>query len=407
MKERPTEQGAAVAHNPTRWSVVTATSTVQAVMAFAGMTLASVAPEVAKALDVPPSLIGYQFSLVFGSGIFTSLFAGTLIRRWGACRTTQASLLLGGTGCALTAVPHLATVGAASIVIGCAYGVTNPSASHLLSRFAAPRHRNLVFSVKQAGVPLGGILAGIIAPPMALSLGWQSVPLAVAAAVFVVMAALQFRRRAWDDDRDPRGRLRESPLAGLTMIMRRPTLRWLSFTAVCYLVAQLCLTGFLVTLLVEEIGFTLIAAGFLLSLVQAGAVAGRLSWGLLADRLGDGRAVLFWIGLSMTVLALFTTQLSQSWPLVAVQTMFIVFGLTAIGWNGVYYAEIARLSPLGQVGTVTGGSLAISYIGVLIGPSLFSLAYEGIGSYTATFGLLALLSAAGALFAALSLRSRG
>ena len=204
LRERPSAEGAFVDHSRTRWLVVAATSTVQAIMAFAGMTLATVAPEVARALDIPPSLIGYQFSLVFGCGIFTSLFAGTLIRRWGACRTTQASLLLGGTGCALTAVPHLATVGAASIVIGCAYGVTNPSASHLLSRFAAPRHRNLVFSIKQAGVPLGGILAGIIAPPMALSLGWQSVPLAVAAAVFVVMAALQFRRRAWDDDRDPR-----------------------------------------------------------------------------------------------------------------------------------------------------------------------------------------------------------
>jgi hypothetical protein len=42
--------------------VVTATSTVQAIMVFAGMMLATVAPEVAKPLDIPPSLICYQFS---------------------------------------------------------------------------------------------------------------------------------------------------------------------------------------------------------------------------------------------------------------------------------------------------------------------------------------------------------
>ena len=385
----------------TDWLVVAAASTVQAIMAFAGMTLATMGPKVAAELDVPPAFIGYQISLVFGSGIVTSLFAGALIRRWGACRTSQVSLLMGATGCALTAVPDVATVAAASVLIGLAYGFTNPSGSHLLNRFGGRRHRNLVFSVKQAGVPLGAMVAGLVVPGTAVAVGWQCVPLAVAGLLLALTMVLQRRRRVWDDDREADGGARENPFAGLRLIIGRRPLRWLSLTGLCFTMVQLCLTGFLVTLLVEDLDFSLVEAGFVLSMVQVAAVGGRLGWGWLADRLQGGPVVLVGLGLGMTGAALCTAMLSAAWPTLLVQACFMVFGLTAIGWNGVFYAELARLSPSRQVGTVTGGALAVTYAGILIGPSLFALIHGGMDSYTATFGWVALAAVAGTGFAAL------
>ena len=406
VAERPSNTGmvtpAAGTGGGQGWSVVLATSLVQAMMAFAAMTLATIAPEVARSLDVPPALIGYQIGLVFGAGVVTALFAGTVIRRVGGCRISQFCLLLGGVGCAITAVPNVAAIAGGSILMGLAYGVTNPSASHLLNRFADRRHRGLVFSIKQAGVPVGGVLAGFVAPPLALALGWQWVPIAVATTLFALAAVLQRPRSRWDDDRDPTAVLRESPLRGLRLVFMHRPVRWLSIGGGLYAMVLLSLTGYLVTLLVEEVGFSLVEAGIVLASVQVGATVARLAWGWLADRTRDGLGVLLVIGLIMLVATLATSQLSPAWPPLVVRIVLIVFGIGAIGWVGVFYAELARLSPEGEVGTITGGALALTYGGTLAGPSLFALTHGLVGSYTTSFALLAIVAAAGTTCMALS-----
>ena len=71
-----------------------------------------------------------------------------------------------------------------------------------------------------------------------------------------------------------------------------------------------------------------------------------------------------------------------------------VFGATAIGWNGLYTAEVARHSPPGQVSVVTGGAMVWNFAGILAGPTAFTLAYRLVGSYSWTFGLTALVAVA-------------
>ena len=48
--------------------------------------------------------------------------------------------------------------------MGFGYGMTNPSGAELLMRITPKRRRNIVYSIKQTGIPLGGMLAGAIAP---------------------------------------------------------------------------------------------------------------------------------------------------------------------------------------------------------------------------------------------------
>ena len=384
------------------WLVLAAMTAVQTTSSFAALTLASIAPEVANGLGVPPSLIGYQISLAYGGGILTSLLVGGLIPRWGACRTAQCALLLVGGGCAMCSIPHVAAVAAGSLIMGFGYGLTNPSASHLLTRFADRRRRNLIFAIKQSGVPLGGFLAGLVAPPIALTFGWQWAPLAVSMASFALMVALQIMRRSWDDDRDPSGRGRESPAGGLALMWRLAPLRWISITAFFYSVVQLCLVTFLVTLLVTEQDFTLLEAGIVLSLVQAAGVCGRIAWAWLADRTRAGLVVFTALGLIMAVATVTVMGVTPDWPGFGIKAIFVLLGFTAVGWNGIYLAEIARFSPPGKVGAATGGSLVLAFSGVLVGPSLFAVAYSGIGSYGTTFGLLGVAAVAGMVTAALA-----
>ena len=59
----------------------------------------------------------------------------------------------------------------------------------------------------------------------------------------------------------------------------------------------------------------------------------------------------------------------------------MLFGATAIGWNGVYLAEVARLSPAGQAGVLTGGTLFFTYFGVVAGPPAFAALVGASGSF--------------------------
>ena len=80
-----------------------------------------------------------------------------------------------------------------------------------------------------------------------------------------------------------------------------------------------------------------------------------------------------------------------------------VFGASAIGWNGVMLAELARIEPPGKAGFVTGGSVFITFGGVVLAPAVFSaLLALGLG-YGTGFVMLAGLSLLGA---GLALRHR-
>jgi MFS family permease len=381
-----------------RWPLVVlvaVTTAVQALCSLAALVVAAIAPKLGEALGVSASLVGWQIAIVYGGAMLTALAGGTVVRRFGACRTSQFALTLCGAGAALAAIPWLPAIAAASLLLGFGYGLTNPAASHLLARAASPASRNIVFSIKQTGVPLGGTMAGLLAPPMAVAFGWQWALLSVGLAGLLLTALMQPARAAWDFDRDPGTRMRENPLAGLGVVWRSGPLRWLSLAGFFYAAVQLSLTSFLVTMLVADVGMSLIEAGVLMSAVQVSGVVGRIFWGLLADGLRDGVKVLAILGGMAIAAAGATAALTAAWPAAAVWLVLLAFGASAIGWNGVYLAEIAHRAPEGQVPRATGGSLFFTYGGVLVGPPLFALAYQPVGSYTGTYGLAALVGAAG------------
>ncbi|MDV7390125.1 hypothetical protein RZS08_02175, partial [Arthrospira platensis SPKY1] len=68
--------------------------------------------------------------------------------------------------------------------------------------------------------------------------------------------------------------------------------------------------------------------------------------------------------------------------------LLMLLGATAIGWNGVYLAEVARQAPTGLAGMATGGTLGFTFLGVLCGPPLFGVAAARFGSYGDAYALL-------------------
>jgi predicted MFS family arabinose efflux permease len=281
----------------------------------------------------------------------------------------------------------LALLVLAPLVIGAGYGPITPASSQVLARTAPPSRMALTFSIKQTGVPAGAALGGAILPALALALGWRWTLVAVAACgIFVAIGAQRIR-----SDLD-RGRNRARPgfaLAGIFAPVKRifadPLLAELTIVSFFYAAMQVSLTSFLVVYLTEAQGRSLVAAGFALTVATIGGVAGRVLWGIVADHYVAPRVLLGLLGIAAGALSLSTAAYPLGGPAAPLLALCAAFGATAIGWNGVQLAELARRAPAGEAAAITGAAGFIGFSGVVLGPPTFGLLASLTGDYRAGF----------------------
>ena len=372
------------------------------------LTVPVLAPAIAAETGLAASLVGLHTALVYAGALLTGPLTGPLIQRFGAVRVLQLGMLLVGAGIALAALGQVWALVLSAFVAGMGHGPVTPGGSHLLAGRTPPRRRALVFSLKQAGVPVGAMLIAATAPLIALFAGWRAGVLAIAATAIVVAIALQPLRAALDAGRDPHaggaglGALWRGAAGSLGLLRTDAALRRLTVMSCGYGVAQFCFITFFVAFQVTQLGTPLAEAGLRLALAQAAGVAGRIAWALIADRVG-ARLPLLGCGIGAAVAALALAAAGPGWPVALVVLAGIVMGATAVGWHGVMLAETARIAPEGQVG---GATAAVSFafaLTMLVAPPAFSALVGLTGGYAAGF-LLCVLAALGG--AAAILRQR-
>ena len=356
-----------------------------------------IAPKLAAELGVEPSLVGYQVSLTYGVATAAAPFMSSLVPRWGAARTMQAGLVCSALAMVVAMSSSLAAFVAISFLLGIGIGVMAPASAHLLFRFTPERHRNVIFSLKQTGIPLAWVLMAAVAPGITLASGWRWALALVLVTALAVVAVIQLRREVWDDDRKGESARSVGLSAAVGLVWRYPQLKWLSVMSFFYTFVQLCTVTFAVTMLVQEGGFSLVAAGLVLTLTSAIGVACRVLAGWLADVVRDSTPVLAALGAVKLLCCAALGVAHAALPAWALAALIVVLGASATAYTGVFFAETARRSPPGEVSAAIGGAMAWTYGGVLAGPALFAVAYSHIGSYTVTFGLLGLVAGAGLL----------
>ena len=383
-------------------AVIAATTVAQVASTMGFAIFPVIAPKLALDLGVPSSMVGYQMSLGYGTAMAATSFLSGTIPRFGACRVSQAGLLLCVAGLVLAMSASIPAIIVASVALGIGMSVMTPASTHLLFRFSPAQNRNLIFSIKQTGVPLAWLTVALTAPWITNAFGWRWALGMVMAVSALTLILLQPVRAHWDDDRTPAAGRRRSLFAGVVVLWRVPALRWMAIATFFFTFVQLCLGSFLVIMLVEEVHFTLVAAGLLLSVTQASGAIGRVVWGWFADRSGEGLKMLFRLNLVTVACCAGSVFISPHWPLLGFVAFYIVFGASVIGWNGIFLAEVARRSPHGMVSVATGGAMVWNFGGILAGPASFATLYKWTGSYASTFGWLTIIAASGLLFLALA-----
>jgi MFS family permease len=393
--ERPASgaQGRPVSTPPIRLSRATLPITllIQAAASAAAVAPAVAAPRLIDALGVGPAAVGLYIATVYFGAAMSSQWCAALVKRWGPIRSSQAGLVLCAVGLVLVSVPHAAVAAVGALLLGAGYGPITPASSDMLIRTTPPDKVSLVFSIKQTGVPMGGIIAGLTVPVVlvAAGLGWALWHIACVCLAGVALAeVLRTRLDAYRDPHAPLPTL--ASMAGpMRFVWAHPLLRRLSLCTLVFSTVQVSVTSYLVSFLNVDLRWTLVAAGAALSVSQGAGVAGRILWGLVADRWNAPRLTLLGLAVVMALAGLAMPWLHAASPHGWVIVLLAIYGGTAVGWNGVYLATVARVVPHEQAAMATAGSLFFTYVGIVVGAPLFGALSTVLGSLGLGFALLA------------------
>ncbi len=350
-----------------------------------GQCLPVVAPLLTRSTGLAPERIGNLSSLTSAGSCLFLAFGSPILARLGPVRSLQMGALLAVLAMAIAATGSWPALVAAALMLGLAYGPTPPSGSRILAKTAPPAHRTLIFSIKQAGAPAGGALAGLIVAPFAVAFGWPSALLLAVVVGIGSAAIISPLRRMMDVERDPTRSVHPraifsvdnvlTPVRALTSDRAMLTITAL---ALSFALVQGVLYSFSVTYLTEA-GMSLAEAGLAYACMQGAGVFARVFLGFLADRTGKPAANLTVQAFIAAGFVVLYAQLGDHPPLVPTAMIAMLAGFFGCSWNGIYMAEVARLAPPARVADATSGSTLVVFLGYVAGPSLFAAAVPVFG----------------------------
>jgi predicted MFS family arabinose efflux permease len=342
---------------------------------------------------------GSFLSVYYIGPIVMSLFAGVLADRWGTAKTLVLGQVIIAAGLVVvSAAPSYGLLLVLMAVAGVGYGTLNPASTTAAMSWFPPRQRATVVGLKQVGLPFGGMLGAAILPAVAVALGWRHAILASALAIAACagLSALVYR--------DPPGAAPPARKPGergaIALVLTNRDLWLVAAATLVFAAMQTVWMAFLALYLQGVVGLSLLAASRYLALAQGGGVLGRVAFGVLSDRVFGGRRrvtlAIAGCGSALCSIALAYTGpgTSAGW----LGPLALGFGFVGIGWNGVQHTLMAELAGPRTAGTAVGLGLAISSLGVTIGPPIFGWCVSLAGGFRGPWlGLAAVMLAGLAL----------
>ncbi|MCW2542212.1 MAG: major facilitator superfamily 1 [Frankiales bacterium] len=349
------------------------------------------APHIRASLGLSAVGIGAIASVSYLGAMATSRLGGRATDRVGPAAVISVGLALMAAGLGVAAVAPVAILFYLGILLaGMGYGVINP-ATNVLANPSTARRRGLVMSIKQSGVPVGGIAAGALLPSLSSAVGWRAaflLPVLVCCGV-ALLVALRGRHRSTLHGR-------ATDVVRSSVRMRLPHGFAYGFVTAG---AQVSLFAFTTVYLTDSRGLSPDRAGLGVSLLLLGGLLGRPAWGWLSDLYPEQRLAILQVTAvvgGVAIVAVWTVP--AGWLPVAL----LVVGMTAVGWNGVYVAAVAEAGEPHRVGWTTGASLTMINLGAVVCPIMVGLIVQLTHNWAAGWSACSAISLLGFVIVRLS-----
>ena len=366
---------------------------IQIATSFAATAVLTISPLLAETLGISVRWVGVYTAVLYAAAACSSIWFGNRVHRLGAFQVSRWCLALCALGMLLIAATHVAGVLAGSVLMGMGYGGITPASSYFLSQSGPLKNRSLLFSIRQSGVPAGAALAALLVPVMTQHVGllWAF----VAPGLIGLLGAIAFNSKsAQDHDPAPAASKGAASAESVWSLLRsHPPLRILTLVAFLFSGLQVTAIAMLLPFLHGFQQMSIEQAAMLLTLFNLVGVVFRLIWGRCVDRGVPALRMLAVSGLLGTLgFAILAWSAFAPTPVLMFYAAAAALGVAVVAWNGVLFSEIAILVPRAQVGRATGLCVFAGFIGVVLMPTVLTLAIEQRTASGLVFALGAALS---------------
>ncbi|MBV8600190.1 MAG: MFS transporter [Candidatus Eremiobacteraeota bacterium] len=380
---------------PNKLAIALGTSLiVQTAISFGAQIVGPLAPALRAGLGLSSSEIALLVGFFFLGATLLLIPAGTITDRIGPRPLffVGPALVFAAFVAASRSTSFVPLV-AAMLVAGLGNALTLPSTTRaIMDWFRADQGRATAMSIKQTGVALAGVIMALTVPAIVVPLGWRMTMLVVGAVTFAsgALSALLYTP-------GPLAREIDRLATAHHDRERRPKLpvQTIAIAAYTFLIAgvQLTFQSFFVLFLHDQMGYALPLAGVLLALAQGSGVAARIGWSVVSDSLFNERRrpALLAISLLALATAIGLALSTASTSFAAIVAFAILFGASAIGWNGVVMVFVTESAGIARAATAASINLASSYVAIFVVPPLFGAIVDATHGYHAAFALLAAL----------------
>jgi len=382
-----------------RWTILALISVSHIIAASAQYGINTLAPFYKDELGLSRAQVGLFFSAFYLAMTGASFATGWFADRFGVRKTTwQGHVLLGICTVAAALSPSFWTACASFFLAGFGYSFLNPASTIGVMAWFQRDERATAMGIKQTGVPAGGVVAAVLAPSLVLVIGWRGALVALGITNFLFGFAFASLWRAPGGDRE------------LAMNAAVPAERgqdaldiWRLLPVSCatalYLVGQMILITYVPLFLKDAMSISPYWASQALALTQAGAMVGRVGWGVASDRLFGGRRkiVLILIGVMSVMLIGALSFMERESSIYLLLPILFLAGVSLVGYQGVSYALIGEICGKSRTGAGLGMMITINAGAATLCTPVFGYIVDRTGSYAVAWQLLALTIGMGVL----------
>lgn len=351
------------------------------------------APVLMQAAQAPPEAFGWVGGALGLGSVWLYMANAAFTGALGPVRALQVASVIAIAGALLALTGTFPLIVLGGLLIGFGYAATTPSGSQILADNTPARYRGSLFSLRQAGVPLGGVIAGAGGGWLTARIGWQAAFAIIIAIAVLLCLVVAITPRRYNESR-PRRSFRFAGMFALTNLIQpfrtvRATPGMTRFTAAStgFAAVQVASTAFFVTYLTDGLGLGLAFSGTLFATMQASSVLGRIVFGLVADRLGSPRPVLVVLAVLSCLSSLLIAAMQPDWTTFQLFSTVLLAGLSIATWNGLYLAEVANMAP-DNVAEATAGTTFFVFATYMATPPIAGLGIVLLG-YRAVFAIVA------------------
>jgi sugar phosphate permease len=273
-------------------------------------------------------------------------------------------------------------------LFGAAYAASTPAGGRAILAWF-DRDRGIAMGIRQTGVPVGGLLGALTLPLVAHVAGLRGA-FAYAAAITLIttlIAVLPYREVP--DTRVGGSSLR-SVARGMRTLAQDPRLIGVTLTCMILSGIQQTMNAFVTVTGVTLVGTSPAVAALAFACAQGAAIAGRLGWGFVSDRLLKGeRLVPFAIICLLAALAAAALSSLQAGGVVPLFAAAIVLGFTGAGWNGLMAAALAEVGGAERAASALGLALTAIFLSSAITPTVFGATADHTSLRVAWLGIVA------------------